>query len=103
MASYNLVNGRPNTVDPDLNGIVRSWTDTPLFNVTDAGAPANLTGSEAYFATQPEAAAAIIKAGLDSFTVDDVQRPADDRHAHGRAGPGPADRCTTSTPRSATC
>jgi beta-glucosidase len=72
MASYNLVNGRPNTVDPGLNDTVRTWTRRPLLNVTDAGAPNNLTGSEAYYATQPEADAAVLKAGLDSFTVDDT-------------------------------
>ncbi len=71
MASYNLVNGRPDTVSPDLNSIERSWTDQTLFNVSDAFAPYNLTGSEHYFATQPEADAAILKAGLNSFTIDD--------------------------------
>jgi beta-glucosidase len=71
MASYNLVNGRPATVDPDLAGLERSWTDRPLFNVSDAYAPYNLTGSQHYFATQAEADAAVIKAGLNSFTVDD--------------------------------
>ena len=70
MASYNLVNGRPATVSPDLNDVVRSWTNKPLFNVSDAYAPYNLTGSEAYFATQAEADAAVVKAGLNSFTVD---------------------------------
>jgi beta-glucosidase len=70
MASYNLVNGRPNTVNPDLNGVVRSWTKKDLLNVSDAGAPTNLTGAEGYYATQAEADAAVIKAGLDSFTVD---------------------------------
>lgn len=72
MASYNLVNGRPNTVNPDLNGVERSWTERTLVNVTDAGAPNNLTGSEGYYATQPEADAATLKAGIDSFTVDDT-------------------------------
>jgi beta-glucosidase len=71
MASYNLVNGRPATVDPDLGALVRRWSDWPLFNVSDAYAPYNLTGSQHYFATQAEADAAVIKAGLDSFTVDD--------------------------------
>ncbi|RSM73166.1 beta-glucosidase [Actinoplanes sp. ATCC 53533] len=71
MASYNLLNGRPTTVDPDLAGLVRGWADRPLFNVSDAGAPYNLTRSQGYFATQPEANAAVLKAGLDSFTVDD--------------------------------
>ncbi|GAA4830465.1 glycoside hydrolase family 3 protein [Luteimicrobium xylanilyticum] len=71
MASYNLVNGRPATVDPSLNDVVRSWTDKPLFNVSDAAAPTNLTGSEQYYATQAEADAALIKAGLDTMTVND--------------------------------
>jgi beta-glucosidase len=70
MASYNLVNGRPDTVSPDLNNVVRSWTSKDLFNVSDAYAPYNLTGSEGYFTTQPEAFAAVIKAGLNSFTID---------------------------------
>src|SRR3954447_2663637 len=69
MASYNLVNGRPMTVSPLLNK-ARTWTDRPLFNVSDAFAPYNLTGSEHYFATQPEADAAMFKAGIDSFTAD---------------------------------
>jgi len=72
MASYNLTNGRPNTVNPDLATIERSWSRYPLFNVSDAYAPYNLTGSEKYYATQAEADAAVIKAGLNSFTVDDA-------------------------------
>ena len=70
MASYNLVNGRPNTVSPDLDDVVRTWTDRTLYNVSDAFAPYNLTGSEQYYATNPEGFAATLKAGLDSFTVD---------------------------------
>ncbi|BEL07706.1 glycoside hydrolase family 3 protein [Actinoplanes sichuanensis] len=72
MASYNLINGRPATVDPDLATLVRDWSDQRLFNVSDAWAPTNLTGSQAYFATQAEANAATLKAGLDSFTVNDT-------------------------------
>jgi beta-glucosidase len=70
MGSYNLVNGRPATVNPDLDDVVRTWTDKPLYNVSDASAPYNLTGSEQYYATNPEGFAATLKAGLDSFTVD---------------------------------
>src|SRR3954447_1258893 len=70
MASYNLVNGRPNTVSPLLNEI-RSWSSKPLFNPSDAFAPYNLTGSEHYYGTQPEADAAMFKAGIDSYTADD--------------------------------
>ncbi|KUL33382.1 glycoside hydrolase family 3 protein [Actinoplanes awajinensis] len=72
MASYNLINGRPATVDPDLGTLVRGWSDRRLFNVSDAWAPTNLTGSQAYFATQAEADAAVLTAGLDSFTVNDT-------------------------------
>jgi beta-glucosidase len=70
MGSYNLVNGRPNTVNPDLNDVVRSWTKKTLYNVSDAFAPYNLTGSEQYFATNAEGFAAALTAGIDSFTVD---------------------------------
>ncbi len=72
MASYNLVNGRPNTVSPDLGSTVRGWSGRTLMNVTDAGAPDNLTGSEGYYPTQAAADAAAIKAGMDSFTTDDT-------------------------------
>jgi beta-glucosidase len=72
MASYNLVNGRPATVDPDLAALSRGWSDYPLFNVTDAAAPTNLVGSQKYYSTQAEADAAAIKAGLNSFTVNDA-------------------------------
>jgi len=72
MSAYNLVNGRPMTAHPDHDDVVRTWTDKTLFNVTDAGGPNNLTGSQRYYATQAEANAAALKAGLDSFTVDDT-------------------------------
>ncbi|GAA3135724.1 glycoside hydrolase family 3 protein [Planomonospora alba] len=71
MTSYNLVNGRPATVT-DLNSTVRTWTERTLFNVSDAGGPNNLTGSQKYFATQAEAAAALVRAGVDSFTADNT-------------------------------
>ncbi|MDH2416229.1 glycoside hydrolase family 3 C-terminal domain-containing protein [Nocardioides sp. CER19] len=70
MASYNLVNGRPNTVSPLLNEI-RHWSSKTLFNVSDAFAPHNLTGSEHYYATAPEADGAMFKAGIDSYVADD--------------------------------
>jgi beta-glucosidase len=70
MGSYNLVNGRPNTVNPDLTDVVRSWTRRTLYNVSDAFAPYNLTGSELYFATNEAGFSAALLAGIDSFTVD---------------------------------
>jgi beta-glucosidase len=72
MTSYNLVNGRPATVTPDAGGLVRSWSDRTLFNVTDAGAPNNLVGSQKYHPDLPTGDAAILKAGVDSFTTDDT-------------------------------
>jgi beta-glucosidase len=72
MASYNLVNGRPNTVDPDLATTERGWTDKTLMNVTDASGPNNLVNPESYYGNQAEADAAAIKAGIDSFTTDDT-------------------------------
>ncbi|PRW63645.1 glycoside hydrolase family 3 protein [Actinopolyspora mortivallis] len=72
MSAYNLVNGRPMTVHPDFDEVLRGWAPRRLCNVTDAGGPNNLTGAQDYYATQSEADAAILKAGLDSFTVDDT-------------------------------
>ncbi len=70
MGSYNLVNGRPNTVNPEIDDVVRSWTKRTLYNVSDAFAPYNLAGSEQYYPTNAEGFAAALTAGLDSFTVD---------------------------------
>ncbi|WP_367322743.1 glycoside hydrolase family 3 C-terminal domain-containing protein [Streptomyces sp. HUAS ZL42] len=68
MSSYNLVNGRPNTVNPDLDDVVRSWSSRDLLNVTDAFAPGNLPGDQKYYPSLAEADAAALKAGIDSFT-----------------------------------
>ncbi|MFI5585520.1 glycoside hydrolase family 3 C-terminal domain-containing protein [Amycolatopsis sp. NPDC051758] len=72
MPSYNLTNGRPNTVSPDLGGVLRKWAPRDIAVVSDAGAPSNLVNSEKYYATKAEADAAAIKAGLDSFTDNDT-------------------------------
>lgn len=72
MTSYNLVNGRPMTVSPDVGERVRGWTDETVFNVTDAANPNNLVGSQDYYDTLAEADAATLKAGVDSFTTDNT-------------------------------
>jgi beta-glucosidase len=72
MSSYNLVNGRPATVNPDLNDVVRKWTSYDLLNVSDAFAPGNLHGDQKYFPSVVEGDAAAMKAGLDSFTDNDA-------------------------------
>ncbi|MEO3924755.1 glycoside hydrolase family 3 C-terminal domain-containing protein [Micromonosporaceae bacterium B7E4] len=73
MAGYNLVNGRPSHVNPDFAEVIRSWTDRDLYHVSDAWAPHALTQLQGYYADETEAYAAMLKAGLDSFTVDDGQ------------------------------
>ncbi|MEU5879548.1 glycoside hydrolase family 3 C-terminal domain-containing protein [Spirillospora sp. NPDC047279] len=79
MSAYNLVNGRPNAVNPDLNGLVRSWTGKDLFNVTDAGLPDSLAGAgtdprwnQNYYPDFTQGDAAILKAGNDSFTANNL-------------------------------
>ncbi|MFB7609685.1 glycoside hydrolase family 3 C-terminal domain-containing protein [Streptomyces gardneri] len=68
MPAYNLVNGRPNHLSPYLEEELRSWTDQELLVCSDAGAPSNLADSQGYFATDEEAVAAALRAGVDSFT-----------------------------------
>jgi beta-glucosidase len=70
MPSYNLVNGRPAHVSPLLREI-RDWTDQELLTCSDAFAPSNLAGSQHYFGDHPQAHAAALRAGLDSFTDKD--------------------------------
>ncbi len=68
MASYNLINGRPAHVCADLLDELRSWTDDSLLVVSDAFAPGNLAGSQAYFDDHRSSHAAALRAGMDSFT-----------------------------------
>ncbi|GAA1276168.1 glycoside hydrolase family 3 C-terminal domain-containing protein [Sphaerisporangium rubeum] len=71
MPSYNLVNGRPAMLSPLINDVVRGWTPGDLLVVSDAYAPANLTGLQDYYEDPPAAYAAAVRAGTDSFTQDD--------------------------------
>jgi beta-glucosidase len=68
MPSYNLVNGRPNHVSPELNRLVRSWSPGELIVCSDAYAPSNLVATEHYFDDHAVSHAAALRAGLDSFT-----------------------------------
>ncbi|GAA1007013.1 beta-glucosidase [Acrocarpospora pleiomorpha] len=72
MPSYNLVNGRPAHLSPLINDVLRTWTGEDVLVVSDAYAPANLFGMQAYYADPAEAYAHALKAGLDSFTQDDA-------------------------------
>ncbi|TDO66468.1 beta-glucosidase [Kribbella sp. VKM Ac-2571] len=72
MASYNLLNGRPTHVSPELGETVRSWSADDLMIVGDASGAGNVSGLQQYYPTAAEGAAAAIKAGLDSFTENDI-------------------------------
>jgi beta-glucosidase len=73
MLSYNLVNGRPAHVTDLLQTELRDHLPDPdlLFVVSDAGAPSNLFRSQKFVADAPEAYAAMLHAGVDSFTDND--------------------------------
>ena len=71
MPAYNLVNGCPAHVSP-LLAEIRTWTDEELLTCSDAWAPSNLVRTQHYFDDHPQAHAAALKAGLDSFTDQDA-------------------------------
>ncbi|WP_258723895.1 glycoside hydrolase family 3 C-terminal domain-containing protein [Cellulomonas sp. NS3] len=80
MPSYNLVNGRPNHVARELLDELRSWTDASLMVVSDAAAPGNLVTFERYYDDHVESHAAMVRAGVDSFTDNDADtRPTVER------------------------
>ncbi|GAA2884581.1 glycoside hydrolase family 3 protein [Streptosporangium fragile] len=82
MPSYNLVNGRPAHLSPLIGEVLRRWAPDDVLVVSDAYAPGNLTGLQAYHDDLPEAYAHAIRAGLDSFTQDDDRSEATLGHIH---------------------
>lgn len=72
MPSYNLVNGRPNHVARELLDELRSWTDASILVVSDAAAPGNLVTFERYHPDHVTSHAALVRAGVDSFTDNDA-------------------------------
>ncbi|MDM8086349.1 glycoside hydrolase family 3 C-terminal domain-containing protein [Cellulomonas cellasea] len=82
MPSYNLVNGRPNHVARELLDELRSWTPESLLVVSDAAAPGNLVTFERYYPDHVTGHAAMLRAGIDSFTDNDADaRPTTTRIA----------------------
>jgi len=71
MPSYNLVNGRPNHLAKDLLDTLRSWSEQPISVVSDAGAPQNVIMLERYYSDPADSHAAMLTAGIDSFTDND--------------------------------
>lgn len=75
MTAYNLVNGVPCKVHPDINNFVKGqWApidyDADFFIVTDAWAPGNLVSPQGYYSDMPHAYAGALHAGVDSMTQD---------------------------------
>jgi beta-glucosidase len=73
MLSYNLVNGRPAHLTDLLDSRLRALLPDPdlLFVVSDAGAPGNLFRSQKVVPDASHAYAAMLRAGVDSFTDND--------------------------------
>lgn len=71
MPSYNLVNERPNHLAKDLLDTLRTWSPHPIAVVSDAAAPTNVVEGERYLPTHTESHAAMLHAGIDSFTDND--------------------------------
>lgn len=70
MLAYNLVDGVPAHLSPLIEGHLRRIVADPdlLFVVSDAGAPTNLFTIQESVADLTEAVAAMLVAGVDSFT-----------------------------------
>jgi beta-glucosidase len=68
MASYNLVNGRPAHLSPLINGELRGWSSDDVLVVSDAQAPSNVVSPQRYHPDHVASHAALVKAGVDSFT-----------------------------------
>ncbi|MBO0869312.1 MAG: glycoside hydrolase family 3 C-terminal domain-containing protein, partial [Micromonosporaceae bacterium] len=71
MASYNLVNGRPAHLSNLIRDALRAWTADEVVVVSDAYAPSNVAATQHYYADHTASHAALVKAGLDSFTDND--------------------------------
>ncbi|WP_086664062.1 glycoside hydrolase family 3 C-terminal domain-containing protein [Lentzea kentuckyensis] len=72
MPSYNLVNGRPAHLTPHIGEHLRSWTDDEIAVVSDAWAPSNVAGLQGYYEDHAAGHAALLRAGVDSFTDHDA-------------------------------
>ena len=70
MLSYNLVDGRPAHLSDLVGSVLRAALPDPdlLFVVSDAGAPGNLFRSQHAAPDAAHAYAAMLRAGVDSFT-----------------------------------
>ncbi|AEI12954.1 glycoside hydrolase family 3 C-terminal domain-containing protein [Cellulomonas gilvus] len=72
MAAYNLVDGRPNHLQGELLDLLRDAADGSLLIVSDAAAPGFVVTLQRYYDDHVEAHAAMLRAGIDSFTDNDA-------------------------------
>ncbi|PFG43972.1 beta-glucosidase [Isoptericola jiangsuensis] len=72
MPAYNRVNGVPAHLQDELLAELRSWTDRSVAVVSDAAAPTFLVTLQRAAADRAGGAAAMLRAGVDSFTDDDA-------------------------------
>ncbi|WP_020097870.1 glycoside hydrolase family 3 C-terminal domain-containing protein [Microbacterium sp. 11MF] len=70
MLAYNRVNGVPAHTQPELVAEARSWSDESIAVVSDAGAPSFLVSIQRAQPDKVNAAAALVRSGMDSFTDD---------------------------------
>ena len=85
MTGYNLVAGKPTMVQPEMMSVLYDqwvpggYANGAFFNVTDAGSPGNLTGSNAFYPSNAVGIAAAfadsIKDGTSVMTPGDTDTP----------------------------
>lgn len=68
MPSYNLVNGRPAHLAPEIERELRRAAPSELLVCSDAGAPSNIVDEQRYAPDYATAHAWALRAGVDSFT-----------------------------------
>lgn len=72
MPSYNQVNGTPAHLQAELFAELRSWTDQSVALVSDAAAPMFVVTLQRAAPDRASGNAALVRAGVDSFTDDDA-------------------------------
>ncbi|WP_125774364.1 beta-glucosidase family protein [Antribacter gilvus] len=72
MPSYNQVNGTPAHLQTELFEELRSWTDQSVALVSDAAAPMFVVTVQRAAPDRASGNAALVRAGVDSFTDDDA-------------------------------
>lgn len=72
MPAYNQVNGTPAHLQTELFAELRSWTDGSVALVSDAAAPMFVVTVQRAAPDRAAGNAALVRAGVDSFTDDDA-------------------------------